>query len=387
MTTHVGIIGGGQLGMLLCQAARHLELETTVLTPLRTDPAASCCDHLIPGRLDDVEAAAKLVRAADVITFEIESVAPQVLRYLGSAEQLGHARVAPSPAVLLLLQNKALQKDWLERNGFPTAPHVSVSAEDIDADQLVSRFGLPFVQKAQRGGYDGRGVQIIRDAEDLSALWPTPSMFEPFIPNVRELAVLVARDLGGKTAIYDPVDLGFNAEQNILETVIAPAQVEEQIATDAARIAQGVIEKLDGVGLFAIEFFLTEEDELLINEISPRVHNAGHHTLEACETSQFEQHLRAISGLPLGRVSLRRPAVMRNLLYTPDLEPLCTWGPKTVADDQSHSYVHWYGKHDPRPYRKMGHITCLGETAQEALELAKAVRARLPGLAACGAPA
>ena len=387
MTTHVGIMGGGQLGMLLCQAARRLELETTVLTPLPTDPAAACCDHLLPGRLDDVEAAAKLVQATDVITFEIESVAPQVLRYLDSAEHLGHARVAPSPAILLLLQNKALQKDWLERNGFPTAPHLSLTTEEIDAEGLVARFGLPFVQKAQRGGYDGRGVQIIRGRDDLPGLWPTPSMFEPFLPEVRELAVLVARGASGATATYDPVSLTFNAEHNILETVTAPAQVPEGIAEAAARLAEAVITKLDGVGLFAVELFLTEQNELLINEISPRVHNAGHHTLEACETSQFEQHLRAITGLPLGSVSLRRPAVMRNLLYTDDLEPLCGWGPRTLAGDREGTYVHWYGKRDPRPYRKMGHITCLGDTADDALRLADALRARLPALAACGAPA
>jgi 5-(carboxyamino)imidazole ribonucleotide synthase len=199
--------------------------------------------------------------------------------------------------------------------------------------------------------------------------------------------VLVARGASGETAIYDPVSLAFNSKENILETVIAPAQVMQTVSDEAVRIAQRVVEKLQGVGLFAVELFLTNDGQVLINEISPRVHNAGHHTLEACETSQFEQHLRAIAGLPLGSVALRRPAVMRNLLYTPDLKPLCAWGPKTVAGGDEDTFVHWYGKRDPRPYRKMGHITAMGDTAQKALELAEEVRDRLPALATCGTTA
>ena len=366
--THIGIFGGGQLGMLLCQAARRLGLETTVLTPRRQDPAAAFADHQIYGSLDDLEAAARLVERAEVITFEIETVAPAVLKYLACAEQLGHCRTAPGANVLLLLQNKALQKQWLVSNGFPTAPYLALDADDIDPVPLERQLGMPFVQKAQRGGYDGRGVQIIRSRDDFSKLWRTPSTFEPFFSNLRELAVLVARNGQGELRRFSAVDLEFNPSHNILETVTAPADLPPAILEQAGAIAQAVIEKLRGVGLFAVELFLTEDGEVLINEISPRVHNAGHHTLEACETSQFEQHLRAIADLPLGSVAQRRPAVMRNLLYTPALEPLCAWGPGEVRGGEVDTVVHWYGKRDPRPYRKMGHVTCLADTARDAYD-------------------
>jgi 5-(carboxyamino)imidazole ribonucleotide synthase len=367
MGKHIGIYGGGQLGLYLCRAARKLGLETTVVTPDRTSPACAAADHVLEGSLGDLDLAARLVGSVDVITFEIEAVPAPVLEYLAAAEARGEIEVAPGARVLLRLQNKAGQKAWMRDHDLPTADFEVLDGGRPDGARLAARFGLPFVQKLQQGGYDGRGVQIIRDEADLAQLWTEPSLVEAFVPDVQEIAVLVARGRDGTVRTYAPVSLAFNAELNVLETVIAPARIRASTAGRARRIARRAIETLDGVGLFAVEMFLCEDGRLLINEISPRVHNAGHHTLEACTTSQFEQHLRAVAGLPLGKVTQRGVAVMRNLLWSPELERLRSMHGFVETGGGNEFALHWYGKRVPKPWRKMGHITCLGREENTAL--------------------
>lgn len=370
----VGIIGGGQLGWMLCRAARELHMETIVLTPQAECPAAAQADRLLIGGLDDPDIAARLADIADVITFEIEAIAPVVLELLASRAESCAVQVHPAPGVLLLLQNKLRQKLWLEKYGFPTAPFMAGAGTPEDAT-TAGQLGLPLVQKAATGGYDGRGVQIIRDTSSLEKLWPVPAVLEAFVGDAIELAVVMARAADGSMATYQPASMRFHAEGNVLDTVFAPAAISRDQAVRAMRLAEDIVDRLDGVGVFCIEMFLTVKDELLVNEISPRVHNAGHLTLEACETSQFEQHLRAVTGMALRSSGQHRAAAMKNLLFDASLAHLCGRAP-------THSFsgdvaMYWYGKRDGIPRRKMGHVTALADSSSAAERLASAASNRL----------
>lgn len=362
----IGIIGGGQLGLFLCRAARDLGLRTVVLTPDRQAPAAAAADDLLIGSLDDVDAAIELAGQADVITFEIEAVGVRVLEQLAACAARGRVRVAPAPDIMLTLQNKVLQKTWLRREGFPTAEFVVLDDAPARVPLLAAGLGFPLVQKAATHGYDGRGVQILATPEDLSRLWPGPGVLEAYVGGAREVAVLAARDLAGRVSVYPVVDLSMDSDAHVLEFASAPAALPPQLTTQAQDLAGRVVTRLGGVGLFAVEMFVTGEQELLINEISPRVHNAGHFTLEACATSQFEQHLRAVAGLPLGDTSQRSPAVMRNLLAAGGPEQALPVAPLHLALDTGSLAVHWYGKPGNRVGRKLGHVTALGDNLDDA---------------------
>ncbi|MDZ7669858.1 MAG: 5-(carboxyamino)imidazole ribonucleotide synthase [Gammaproteobacteria bacterium] len=372
----VGIIGGGQLGWMLCRAARELHMETIVLTPQAECPAAAQADRLLIGTLDDTDIAARLADAADVITFEIEAVAPAVLELLASRVESCSVQVHPAPDVLLLLQNKLRQKLWLEKHGFPTATFMAGAGTPDDA-MAAGRLGLPLVQKAATGGYDGRGVQIIRDTSSLERLWPVPAVLEAFVADAIELAVVVARAADGSLATYQPASMCFHTEGNVLDTVSAPAAISRDQADRAMRLAEDIVDRLDGVGVFSIEMFLTARDELLVNEISPRVHNAGHLTVEACETSQFEQHLRAVTGMALRSSDQHRAAAMKNLLFDAGLAHLCGRAPSRSVSDDAGVAVYWYGKLNGTPRRKMGHITALADTPSAAEHRASSASDRL----------
>lgn len=368
--SRVGIVGGGQLGWMLCMAARGLGLETVVLSADADCPAAAAADRVIAGGLDDVDAARRLAADVDVVTFEIESVAPEVLRRLQAEVETGEVAVWPAPGVLLLLQNKMHQKQWLVRHGFPTAEFETLPGGPVDVGAAAARLGLPLVQKAAVGGYDGRGVQILRDAASLSGLWPVAGVLEAFVPHEVELAVVTARAAAGHVVSYPPVAMRFRGEANILDTVISPAPVAESVARRAEQLAHRIVEQLDGVGVFAVEMFATESGEVLVNEISPRVHNAGHLTAEACATSQFEQHLRAVTGMPLGSAAQARPAVMKNVLYCEGLAHWCARPPGRELGDGGSVAVYWYGKRRGTPLRKMGHVTALADDVATAERLA-----------------
>ncbi|MGE0624420.1 MAG: 5-(carboxyamino)imidazole ribonucleotide synthase [Pseudomonadales bacterium] len=352
----VGIVGGGQLGSMLCQAARKLDVHTTLLAPDPGCPAARHADELVVGDYGDVSAAEALAARTDCITFEIETVSPEVLRRLADLTRLQRVRVAPDPSVMLRLQNKLTQKQWLRRNGLPINRFLAWNGHDPDPGQLGRHFGLPLVQKALTGGYDGRGGQILKNRAALADLWLQPSLIEACLTGIRELSVLVADNGNGEVSVYDPVELEFLDAANILDRVIAPARISRALKRRAIGIARAVVSRLNTPGLFAIELFALPDDSLLINEISPRVHNSGHHTIEACRTSQFEQQLRAVLGAPLGPAGLLTPAITQNILNDPKLP---VGAPARVRGAAADTIVHWYGKAPDRPWRKLGHVTCL----------------------------
>lgn len=367
MDFKIGIIGGGQLGKMLAQEAKKLNLPVTVLDPTPQCPAYSLVDRqIVAGFYDEVKIR-ELVTSSDITTFEIEHISTKVLKEL---QAMGH-KIHPSPEVLEIIQDKAKQKQMLDKNGIPTARWALVESDIAEA---ARKFSLPAVQKACKGGYDGRGVFVIQNPEDLSDALQCESFLEELIPVEKELAVMVARSIKGEVKCYPVVEMTFNHKANICDDTIAPARVEESIKKEAEDLAIRCVKALDGVGIFGVEMFLTKNNRVLVNEIAPRPHNSGHYTIEACVTSQFEQHLRAILGLPLGSTELVMPAVMVNLLGAEGYQGKpCFEGIDEVLSIPGVS-VHIYGKKETKPYRKMGHITVVDKNIENALEKAEIVK-------------
>lgn len=364
---HIGIIGGGQLGRMMTMAARRMGCAVSVIDPTPVSPAGVLADQQIVAAFDDKQAMRTLVENCDVTTFEIESIDVSDLIKL---EKQGHA-IYPSPRLLALLQDKLLQKQKLMEANLPTAAFID--AGDL-SQETFAKFGYPLVQKARKGGYDGRGVAILKSAEDFDKHLPVPSYIEQFIPAERELSVLVARGRKGEMSCYPVVEMTVDAEHNVLDSLSAPAQISEDIAKQAVDIAKRAVEDLDGVGVFGVELFLSKAGEILINEIAPRTHNSGHHTIEACVTDQFEQHLRAVMGLPLGSVKQLSPAVMVNLLGEAGAQGAVKVRGLREALAIEGVSVHLYGKQQVKPFRKMGHVTILDETLEKAEKKAQIVR-------------
>lgn len=371
---HIGIWGAGQLGGYLCIAARALGFKTTVLANNDTEMAVGLADEALFESDDPLADATALAERCDFVTFEKEDVAPAVLNLLGEQQRAGAITVAPSVDTMLLLQNKALQKRWLCDKHLPTAEFIEIP-KAATTQQLRNQMGSPFVVKTERGGYDGLGVRVIRDDDTIENPGEIPSIAERYIDDRREFAVLVVRTTTGETLAYPAVEMVFDPEGNLLRTILAPANLGKQQLAIAEQLAIDAINHLGTAGVFAVELFYSN-DELLINEISPRVHNSGHHTMDAAPTSQFEQHIRALTGMPLGPIEPMRPAALVNLLCEPNLHHVCCSDQQSVEESKD-VFVHWYGKKSLRHLRKMGHMTALGDSANEALKRAEAHYAEL----------
>jgi len=374
----IGIIGGGQLGRMLIYRSKKLGFRFAVLDGNKT-PAQALADIFIEGSLKDAGALERLAGVSGVMTYEIEHINSNALEDLCSR---GY-RMNPSPAVLSVIQDKLLQKELFTKKGIPTAAYF---AEDNPAAADFSAKKFPLVQKARRDGYDGRGVRVLKNTGDQPM--PVPSIFEDMVDIEKELAVMVTRGGDGSLAVFPVTEMAFNPDHNICDTVIAPARVDEKTAAAAREIAVSVVEALNGVGIFGVELFLDKQGRVLLNEVAPRPHNSGHYTMEACLTCQFEQHVRAVAGLPFGDTTLQRPAVMLNLLG----QPASLTGGRLAGGAGSglvliQGYeealkipglsVHLYGKIESKPFRKMGHFTVTAATLDEALEKAEYARGLL----------
>jgi 5-(carboxyamino)imidazole ribonucleotide synthase len=363
----VGLIGGGQLGLMLGEAAAALDIAIHILDPDAQPPAARVSVRHVCGSLSDPNAIAELASRCDVISYEIERGDPGTLRRLGIP-------VEPVPATLEIIQDKLVQRRHLARGGVPMPKFAALEAEAAEpadagtvAGQLRS-FGFPLVQKARRGGYDGRGVVVhpvqprAGEVPDSPIPWDESCYIEEAVGIAHELAVIVARSTTGETAVYDPVEMHFNDALNLVDAVIYPARVPVETVNRAREVALDAVALLPGAGVFAVELFVTNGGAVLVNEIAPRPHNSGHITIEAAETSQYEQHLRAILGLPLGDPSFRCAGVMRNILGGPvSGSTVYTGVAGALAIPGVH--LHLYGKRESRPGRKMGHLTATGADA------------------------
>ena len=363
----IGIIGGGQLGRMMVKAAKRLGCTSVVLDPTPGSPAGQVSGHQIVGAYHDPAKLRELCESCDVTTFDIEDIDSETLDEL---EREGN-RILPAPRVLAIIQDKLTQKQALEAAGIPTAEFIPMSEPSADA---FAGFGYPLVQKARRGGYDGRGVVVMQGPDAFADHLPVPSLIERFVPAMKEIAVLVARGEDGDSRCYPVVEMCFRPGENVLDMLLAPAAIDPDTAARAQALAIRTVEALGGVGVFGIEMFLGDGGELLVNEVAPRTHNSGHHTFEANVTDQFEQHLRAVVGLPLGATDQLSPAAMINLLGAPGHRGRPVIKGIKAALAIPGVCLHIYGKAATSPFRKMGHVTVLDSDLDRAREKAERVR-------------
>ncbi len=366
----IGILGGGQLGRMLLQAAANYPVETYIMENDAECPSAHLCHHFIKGDIRDFEAVYQFGKGLDAITIEIESVNDEALQKL---EQEG-VKVVPSPAALKIIKNKILQKQYYHQAGAPTADfEITHSKEELSSNIHL----LPAVHKLATGGYDGRGVQVIRTEEELDKGFEHPSVLEKMVDIEKEISVIVAVGQDGNTMVYPPVDMVFDPELNLLDFQISPAELDNTTIEKVNALALMVVKGLNSAGLFAVEMFIDRNGDVLVNETAPRVHNSGHHSIEANYSSQFDMLWRIMLGYPLGCTDHIQPAAIVNVLGAEGFS-----GPahyegleKVLAMDKV--FVHLYGKKETRPGRKMGHITILGADRNELISKAHIIKKTL----------
>jgi 5-(carboxyamino)imidazole ribonucleotide synthase len=363
----LGILGGGQLGRMLLQKAADYNISNAVLDP---DPDAPCrflCDDFTVGDFRDYNTVYAFGKKADLLTIEIEHVNVEALEAL---EKEGVA-VFPQPHIIKLVQDKGAQKIFYRANKIPTAEFHFVENRQQLFEQKAF---LPFMQKLRKGGYDGRGVQVMRSEKDFVKGFDEPSVLEKYIPFEKEIAVIVARSPRGEVKTFPVVEMEFSAEANLVEFLFAPSSIPAAIRERAESIAIEIAEATGIAGVLAVEMFVTKDGDVLVNEIAPRPHNSGHHTIEANLTSQYEQHLRSILNLSLGSTDMVSPAVMVNLLGEKNHTGAARYEGLEKALAMKGVYIHLYGKKNTKPFRKMGHVTCVAHTLEEAMQQAKLVK-------------
>ncbi len=367
----LGILGGGQLGKMLLTDTRKFDIQTFVLDPSEEAPARFGCNAFYKGSLLDYDTVYQFGKMVHLLTIEIENVN---LDALDKLEEEG-LPIFPSPKTLRLIQNKGKQKDFYVKNDIPTSKHLRfVGLDDLREALAKDEIDFPFVWKSATGGYDGNGVKICQSALDLVKLPDVECVIEDLIPFKNELAVIVSRSANGEVATYPVVEMEFHPEANQVEYVICPARIDDAVAQKAQEVALKVSEAFNHVGLLAVEMFQTMNDEILVNEVAPRPHNSGHYSIEASYTSQFENHIRAILGLPLGNTNSKVAGIMVNLVgeegftgqvYYENID-------KIMAIDGVTPHI--YGKRETRPFRKMGHVTIVNPDMDEARKVAEEVK-------------
>ena len=366
MSKILGIIGGGQLGMMITESAKKMPeyiSKIIVLDPTKNCPAAQVGAEQIVGDFKDKDAIIELAEKSDIITYEIESGDSDVLK---SVED--KAEIEPSPETLRIIQDKFLQKSFLQENNIPVPEFIEISSIS-DLQQGLKKFGYPALLKARRDAYDGRGNFKIDSDEQIKKAFDyfagKKLMLEKFVPFKMEVSVIAIRNTKGQIKTFPLVENIH--EENILRQTIAPARVSQEVAKKAEEIADTTMTVLKGAGVFGIEMFVTQDNEIAINEIAPRVHNSGHHTLQSSETSQFEQHLRAILGLELGSTKLIRPTIMYNVLGSKSFEGKY----QQITLTEPNVFLKMYGKEISKPQRKLGHFNLTAkneETVEHLLE-------------------
>jgi len=370
----LGIISGGQLGKMLIQEASKWDIRTYILDEDEKCPAGTIASRFVKGSRLDYDAVYQFGKLVDVLTFEIESVNVEALKRL-KAEGV---TIAPDPAILEMIQDKARQKKFYRELGIPTPSCRTCKSREDLAEMLENReIRFPFVQKLCRGGYDGRGVAVMDDEEDLLNWLPGESIIEEKVDIAREISVIVARNKSGERASYPVAEMIFDNKANLVDKIICPSSLSAAQSEEAVGYAERVAEGLKIEGLLAVELFIDSAGKIWVNESAPRPHNSGHHTIESIITSQFEQHLRAVLDLPLGSTRVKMPSVMVNLVGAEGYEgPVMYEGLRDVMALEGVK-IHLYGKEATRPYRKMGHVTILSSTIEKAIEKAETVKQQI----------
>ena len=365
-TFRLGILGGGQLGRMFIQEAANFDVQVHILDESSNGPAGQLATSFTKGDITNYEDVFNFGKSLDLLTVEIENVN---IKALFDLEKIG-LKVFPQPHVLSTIKDKGTQKEFYRKHNLPTSEFQFLD-ENTPISELEKR--IPFVQKLRTGGYDGRGVQLIKNNDDLLNAFTEPSIAEDLIDFEKELSVIVARNERGETAVFPTVECEFN-DANLVEYLFSPADVSEEIEKKAESLAIDVINAFEMVGILAVEMFLTKDGDILVNEVAPRPHNSGHHTIECNITSQFEQHLRSIVNWPLGSTEIEKQGVMLNVLGASGCVGSTIYAGLDELIKIPGVYPHLYGKSTTKPNRKMGHITIAANTMEEAKEKAERVK-------------
>ncbi len=367
----LGILGGGQLGKMMLYETRKWDIYTKVMDASADAPCKIACNEFVQGSLMDFDAVYQFGKDVDVLTIEIENV------NLDALEKLEHEgiKVYPPTKTLRTIQNKAKQKLFYTDHEIPTDPFTRFAyTSEIEDSIHNGGLQLPFVWKSAQFGYDGQGVKVVRKTEDLKGLPNVECIAERMIDFKNELAVIVARNTKGEVATYPVVEMEFHPEANQVEYVICPARIEPKVADKAQQVALKVSEQMQHIGLLAVEMFQTKEDQILVNEVAPRPHNSGHYSIEASYTNQFEQHIRAILGLPLGKTDSKVAGIMVNLVGAEGHTGDVVYENMEQILEMDGVTPHIYGKRHTRPFRKMGHVTIVDEDMARARAVAQKVK-------------
>ncbi len=370
----IAILGGGQLGKMLLQAGSRLGLNLSVMDADKSYPAAFISPYFICGDIRDYDDVLNFGMKADIITIEIENVNIEALEEL---EKRGK-KVFPQPEILKIIKDKGKQKMFYEGNHFPSSDFALYSnIEEIKKDVESGLVKMPFVQKLRSDGYDGRGVMVVKKSENLDQLFTQECVVEDFVDFEKEISVIVARNPSGDITAFAAVEMHFHDTANLVEFLFCPANINSDVEEKAEKLAMEIASTFGIIGLLAVEMFVDKSGNILVNEVAPRPHNSGHHTIEASSISQYEMHLRAILDLPLGRPNSIRPAVVVNLLGENGYigNPIYENIEKCLEIDGI--YPHIYGKRETRPFRKMGHVNILGDNLSDTIEKAKFVQKTL----------
>ena len=370
----VGILGGGQLGRMLLQAAANYPVETYVLENDDACPAAHLCRHFVKGNIRDYDTVYQFGKHLNSITIEIENVNIEALEQLQSEG----VKVYPRPSVLRIIQNKVFQKKFYEEFGIPTSPFAVLESKSEISNWLHL---LPGVQKLATGGYDGRGVQIIEDHTAAEAGFDEASVLEKKVKIKKEIAQIVAVDQQGKSALYPPVEMVFDKDLNLLDYQLCPANITKEVLWKVEAIALSVVRNLHSPGIFAVELFVDDKDDVYVNETAPRVHNSGHHTIEAHYSSQFDMLWRIILGYPLGNTNFILPSIMVNVIGSNGHSGNAKYEGLEEVLQIDNAFVHLYGKLQTKPGRKMGHVTVVSAEKQDLLHKANKIKQTLSVIA------
>jgi len=363
----LGILGGGQLGRMFIQDATNFDVSVYIMDQGETSPASSLSYHFTDGIITDYNDVYHFGKDKNVLTIEIENVNIKALYQL---EKEG-VKVYPQPHIIEMIQDKGAQKQFYSKNNIPTAPFYLIENRNEISSYITE---LPFMQKMRVGGYDGKGVLALQNEDDIINGFDAPSVLEKFVDFDKELSVIVARNESGEIKSFPIVEQEFNPEANLVEFLFSPATVSDHIREKARAIAEDITKKLEFIGLLAVELFLTKSGEILVNEIAPRPHNSGHHTIEGNYTSQFEQHMRAILNLPLGHTDVIIPSVMINLLGEKGYSGKVKYEGMDSILSLPGVTPHIYGKTETKPFRKMGHVTVINPSLEKAKAIAHQVK-------------
>ncbi len=366
----IGILGGGQLGRMLLQAAIDFNLNIHILDPDSQAPCSALTKNFQVGSLTDFDTVYRFGEDLDIITIEIENVNVDALEKLESEGK----KIYPAPATIRMIQDKCTQKQWFTQHKIPTAPY-RITQNRNEVVREVNRF--PLVQKLGKGGYDGKGVHILKSIGDLAYAFDAPSVLETCVEIQKEIAVIVARNLSGEIAVFPTIEMVFHPTENLVEYLFSPSELSEEEEKRVVSIATEIVKKLGYIGIMAVEMFLDKKGEILVNELAPRPHNSGHHTIRSNATSQYEQHLRAILNLPLGSTHPLHASAMLNLLGEPKYQGAVIYQGVEDALKIEGVYPHFYGKTHTKPFRKMGHVTILEKDKDTLIQKVKAVKETL----------